>query len=63
MTRREWCLCVALCVASVYATGCLTGAWLVRSDVEADARVTIARFADEVSVLSGRVAAMEVVCR
>ena len=56
-------LCAAMIAASVYATGCLTGGWLVRSDVEADARVTIAHFSDEVSVLAGRVATLEAVCR
>ena len=53
----------ALCAASVYAMGCLTGGWLVRSDVEAAARVTIAHFSDEVSVLAGRIATLEAVCR
>jgi outer membrane murein-binding lipoprotein Lpp len=52
----------ALCVGSVFATGCLTGSWLVRRGVENAARATIDHFADEVSVLSGRVAEMEVVC-
>ena len=53
----------ALCAVSVYAMGCLTGGWLVRSDVEADARVTIAHFSDEVSVLAGRIETLEAVCR
>jgi hypothetical protein len=63
MTRRQLALCAALCAASVYAVGCLTGAWLVRSEVEAQARVTIARFAAEVSILAGRVGTLEAVCR
>jgi len=56
-------LCGALCVGSVFATGCLAGSWLVRRSVENAARATIAQYSSEVSVLSGRVAAMEVVCR
>jgi hypothetical protein len=55
--------CGALCVLAVFATGCLTGSWLVRHSVENAARTTITHFASEVSVLSGRVAAMEAVCR
>lgn len=50
-------------VGAVFASGCLGGAWLVRSDVETAARTNITRFAAEVSVLAGRVETLEAVCR
>ena len=56
-------LFVGLCVGSVFATGCLTGSWLVRRSVENAARATIAHFETEVRVLDGRVATLEAVCR
>jgi hypothetical protein len=52
-----------LCASAVFATGCLTGAWLVRRGVENAAHATITHYSSAVSVLEGRVAAMEAVCR
>jgi hypothetical protein len=56
-------LFAGLCAGCIFSCGYLAGAWTTTASVEAAARASLTLFERDINVLTGRVLAMESLCR